>query len=88
MRGLEELALVERTADPADGRSSLLSLAPEGARLLARVREVARNDFDAALDDWSDADRRDLAQLLDRFRRALVAAEVDDRGWSKRRTRH
>ena len=87
VRGLEDLQLVERTADPADGRSSLLSIAPEGARLLARLREVARNDFDAALDDWSDTDRQALADLLDRFRRALVVAEVDDRGWSKRRSR-
>lgn len=85
VRALEELGLVERTADPADGRSSLIAMSAEGARLRSRVRAVARNDYDAALADWSDDDRQQLAHLLDRFRQALLAAEVDDHGWSRPR---
>lgn len=36
---LEEAGLVQRTADPQDRRSSLLSTSPAGAALLASVRE-------------------------------------------------
>ena len=35
---LEEAGLVERTADPADGRSSLVSLSAEGRALLKKLR--------------------------------------------------
>jgi DNA-binding MarR family transcriptional regulator len=35
---LEEAALVDRTRDPQDGRSSLVALTPAGRELLARVR--------------------------------------------------
>ena len=35
---LEEAGLVERTADPADGRSSLVSLSAEGRALLEKLR--------------------------------------------------
>jgi DNA-binding MarR family transcriptional regulator len=35
---LEEAGLVDRTRDPHDGRSFLVSLSPDGRELLARVR--------------------------------------------------
>ena len=35
---LEEAGLVDRTSDPDDRRSCLVGIAPEGRRLLARVR--------------------------------------------------
>lgn len=36
--GLAERGLVERTADPSDGRQVILSLAPEAQQLLKRIR--------------------------------------------------
>lgn len=83
VQGLEANGLVERAPAPDDRRSNVISLSAAGRRFLERVREVARHDYDAALADWSDAEREAFALMLDRFRRALVAAEVDDRGWSK-----
>jgi DNA-binding MarR family transcriptional regulator len=38
LAGLEERGLVQRAADPADGRSSLISLTPAGRALLDDVR--------------------------------------------------
>ncbi|MEX2626113.1 MAG: MarR family transcriptional regulator, partial [Ilumatobacteraceae bacterium] len=86
IQALEASDLIERSPDPDDRRSSLISLSTEGDRLLERVREVARHDYDAALAGWTDDERATFAAMLDRFRRALVDAEVDDRGWSKLRS--
>lgn len=86
IQALEASDLIERSPDPADGRSSLISLSTDGERLLERVREVARHDYDAALAEWTDDERATFAAMLDRFRRALVDAEVDDHGWSKLRS--
>ena len=72
--------------DPDDGRVSWLRVTASGQRLLDRAREVALNDFDAALTGWSREDRRTLAELLRRLQRALLEAEVDEAGWSKPRT--
>lgn len=85
VQALETSGLLERSADPGDRRSSLISLSADGRRFLERVREVARHDYDAALADWTDHDRATFATMLDRFRHALVGAEVDDQGWSKPR---
>lgn len=38
VRGLEDDGLVERRADPADGRVALIAATPEGARVLLRAR--------------------------------------------------
>jgi DNA-binding MarR family transcriptional regulator len=41
---LEEAGLIERTADPSDGRSSLLTITPAGRALLRRQR-TRKNAF-------------------------------------------
>jgi DNA-binding MarR family transcriptional regulator len=85
VRPLEELGLVRRTADGADRRVAWLQVTPAGQRVLDRARDVVVHDFDVALAGWPAADRRTLGELLDRFRTSLLAAEVDDSGWSVRR---
>lgn len=80
---LVEQGFVARDADPDDGRVSWLRVAPAGQDLLDRARDVVLNDFDAALTGWSADDRRTLGQLLTRLRAALLAAEVDEAGWSR-----
>lgn len=82
LRPLEERGLVVRGADPTDARVARLSLSEEGRGVLARVREVSLNDFDVALGDWEPADRKLLAELLERFRKALLEARTDETGWS------
>jgi DNA-binding MarR family transcriptional regulator len=84
LRPLEEKRLVARSADPADARFAHLSATEEGRAVLARVREVSLNDFDVALGGFTLEERRRLAELLERFRNALLEARTDARGWSVR----
>ena len=76
---------MRRTADGADRRVAWLEVTAAGQRVLDRARDVVLNDFDVALGDWTAADRRTLGGLLDRLRTSLLAAEVDESGWSVRR---
>lgn len=59
---LEELGLIERAADPADGRSSLVSVTPEGRQKLdmARCRKdalLARNMANLPAEDIAVLER-------------------------------
>jgi DNA-binding MarR family transcriptional regulator len=85
VRPLEELGLVTRTADRSDRRVAWLQVTPSGQRVLDRARDVALHDFDVALAEWTDEDRRTLGTLLARLRTSLLDAEVDETGWSVRR---
>jgi DNA-binding MarR family transcriptional regulator len=81
LRPLEAAGLVARTADPDDGRVAWLTVTAKGQKVLARVDRAVIEDFDAALADWTDGDRAQLASLLDRFRAGLVhnrAIEADE----------
>jgi DNA-binding MarR family transcriptional regulator len=84
LRALEDQGLVTRTADPADRRVARVAITAAGRRVLDRARAVALNDYAVALDDWSARDRAQLADLLDRFRAALLATEPDESGWAVR----
>ncbi len=67
---LEEAGLVTRAADPADGRSSLVSLSAEGRALLERVR-TRKDAFLAQRLDRLDAEERAVleraADILERL---------------------
>jgi DNA-binding MarR family transcriptional regulator len=68
---------LDRRADPADGRASLLVLTPKAERLLAEHRR-RRNDFFArVLDGWSNADLKRFAALLERFGESYELANND-----------
>lgn len=66
--------LVERQADPSDGRASLLAITPAGKEMCEQVRRLRRDLLAAAVTDWTEAELADLAGLLDRFTTALGAA--------------
>jgi DNA-binding MarR family transcriptional regulator len=82
LRALEDQGLVTRTVDPADRRVARVTITAAGKRVLDRARAIALNDYAVALDDWSARDRAQLADLLDRFRLALLATEPDESGWA------
>jgi DNA-binding MarR family transcriptional regulator len=59
--------LLERRADPADGRASLLVLTPKADAVLADHERIRLDFFAGMLGDWSEADLRTFAAMLDRF---------------------
>ncbi|WP_156726059.1 MarR family winged helix-turn-helix transcriptional regulator [Streptomyces apocyni] len=60
LRALEELGLVTREPDPADGRASLIRLTDDGRERFATVRAARRAQYVRKLADW---DRREVAEL-------------------------
>lgn len=59
--------LLERQADPADGRACLLALTPAGAAAVADHERGRANFFAAVLDGWAEDELLQFAGLLDRF---------------------
>ena len=56
---LVDLGLVDRAADPVDGRAQVLTPSAEGAARLARIRDVRRARWEDDLSDWPAVRRRD-----------------------------
>jgi DNA-binding MarR family transcriptional regulator len=66
--------LLERRADPADGRASILVLTPKAYDVLAEHDQIRLEYFAQMLDGWSDADLRRFAGLIGRFTEAYENA--------------
>ncbi|MER8012756.1 MarR family winged helix-turn-helix transcriptional regulator [Streptomyces griseoluteus] len=60
LRALEDLGLIAREPDPADGRAWLVTLTEEGRGRVGRVREARRARYVSQLAHW---DRREVAEL-------------------------
>lgn len=66
---LVALGLVDRSADPDDGRAQVLTPSAEGATRLARIRDARRERWETDLGDWPAEDVATLAELLHRLNR-------------------
>jgi DNA-binding MarR family transcriptional regulator len=64
---LVRLGLVERTADPEDGRATVLAATAEGERVFEQNRRIRNETIAEMLEAWPAGDRHALAQLLTRF---------------------
>ena len=71
---LERDGLIERTDNPADGRSRLIRLSPRGREVLIQSREAVDPKRHEALEHLSDADLATCTELLDRVFQVLDAA--------------
>jgi len=69
---LEELGLVERTADAADGRIKLITLTDEGKSRLEKARLPYEGRLSEVLADWPIDSIEKLTELL----HALAAGEI------------
>lgn len=61
------MGLLERRADPDDGRASLVALTDAGTALLSRARRRRDERIAAITGPWQPAEREQFADLLDRF---------------------
>lgn len=64
VRELEQLGLIQRTPDPDDGRSSLLSPTALGLERLAIARAPQAGALVESLEDWDISDIQTLTRLL------------------------
>jgi DNA-binding MarR family transcriptional regulator len=68
--------LVQRCANPADGRSSTIVLTPEGHAAMREVEQARRRNIEALVCDWDNAGQCDLGAVLARLNQALVRNEA------------
>ncbi len=68
---LVELGLVERAADPDDGRASLVSATAEAVRRIAAMGVSRRAWLDERLGDWADDELSGFVDVLGRYNQAL-----------------
>jgi DNA-binding MarR family transcriptional regulator len=64
---LVQRGLLERRADPVDGRACLLAPTAEGVRLFEQARERRNSWLAEVVADWSEQDRTTLSTLLTRL---------------------
>ncbi|MER5888576.1 MarR family transcriptional regulator [Streptomyces sp. NPDC001941] len=64
LRALEDLGLVARDPDPADGRAWLVGLTEEGRARFIRVRDARRDTYVRKLAGWDRGEVAELARLL------------------------
>ncbi|MFE0171664.1 MarR family winged helix-turn-helix transcriptional regulator [Streptomyces sp. NPDC059002] len=64
LRALEELGLVAREPDPADGRAWLIQLTPDGRTRFRTVRAGRRAQYVRRLAGWDRSEVAELARLL------------------------
>ncbi|QIY99474.1 MarR family winged helix-turn-helix transcriptional regulator [Streptomyces sp. S1D4-11] len=67
LNDLQDAGLVLREPDPRDRRKNAVSITEEGARLLARCEQAAREANDALLSPLSEAEREQFMGLLIRI---------------------
>lgn len=76
---LVQLGLVDRAADPEDGRAQVLTPSADGSARLARIRDARRARWEEDLGHWPVEDIGTLADLLSRFNRLGEAQEAQAR---------
>jgi DNA-binding MarR family transcriptional regulator len=79
--------LLERQADPVDGRASLLVVTAAGQAVIAEHEHSRADFFERVLDGWTPEDRRQFSHLLQRF---TAAYETTHARWmnDQQRTEH
>ncbi len=71
LQHLVDLGLLTRTADPDDGRATLLEASADAQERLGRMRRERSDRFDERFSDWADTDLSELADHLGRYNAAL-----------------
>lgn len=77
---LEDAGHVRVTADPADGRSCLVTLTAAGASELRRLQEIGVDRFAEFVRDWEPDEVRALTALLEKLDKSKAALAPRERG--------
>lgn len=72
VRELEDAGQIRVAADPADGRSCLVTLTPAGAGELQRLTQVGLDRFGLFVADWRPDEVQMLTALLDKLRCSMA----------------
>ncbi|MFE9255419.1 MarR family winged helix-turn-helix transcriptional regulator [Streptomyces sp. NPDC006879] len=72
LHALEDLGLIAREPDPADGRAYLVGLTEEGRERFLRVRSARRSQYMRKLADWDRVEVAELARLLNQLNQHYV----------------
>lgn len=67
--------LVDKIADPLDGRASMVSLSDAGHELVERLKAGRGRWFQQILSDWEPEEAEQLIALLGRFTQSFEAAK-------------
>jgi DNA-binding MarR family transcriptional regulator len=78
VRELEDAGQVQVAADPADGRSCLVTLTPAGADELQRLTQVGLDRFAVFVSDWQPGDVQMLTALLNKLRNSIAAIAAQE----------
>lgn len=84
VRDLEDKGYARVTADPADGRSCLVTLTPAGADEMVRLRQVGVDRFATFLADWEPEEVRALTALLEKLQSSTTATATQRRPGRRR----
>jgi DNA-binding MarR family transcriptional regulator len=74
-RVLVEMGQLSVSADPTDGRGSLIRLTDAGRARLQQIFDDGVASYDTLLHDWSTTDIQAFTTYLDRLNEALQAAQ-------------
>ena len=91
VRDLEDKGYAQVTADPADGRSCLVTLTPAGADEMARLRQVGVDRFATFVAGWEPEEVRTLTALLEKLQSSKTATATQQprpgrRRWARQDT--
>lgn len=64
---MEELGLITRTADPADGRAMIVALTPEADERFEMAQDSSRRKLFDRLSQWEVSEVRQFAAVMARF---------------------
>ena len=73
VRELEDAGYAQVTADPADGRSWLVTLTSSGQEEMRRLQQVGLDRFALFVADWDPGEVRTLTGLLDKLKSSMAA---------------
>lgn len=85
IREMEDAGYVKVTANPADGRSCLVTLTRAGRKEMDRLIEIGLQRFALFVKDWGSDEVRAFTELLEKLQRSMVATADEERGPRGRR---